>query len=327
MTMRAARRPLRHRAPPAAAQRGIALVLALWLTVLLTVIASGFAFSMRSEAVAARNAISLAQVRDIADGAVERTLYELSRPKMLDAWTPDGQVHRWVEDGATVTVTAVDETAKIDLNVASEALLKGLFMQVGGLDDPTAARIVDATLDWRDADDLKRPNGAEDADYRAASLKYGPANAPFESVGEFSRVLGVTADLYARIAGSVTVFSRQAGINPLTASRDVLLALPAATPETVDTFLQTRQDALAARLPVPLFPPAQAFGVGAVAVYRIRAEATLPDGVTFVREAVLRPVADARRPLIALAWQDGNRTAIPPTMTGATASPDTTNAR
>jgi type II secretory pathway component PulK len=40
--------------PPIRAQRGIALILALWLTVMLTVIASGFAFSMRSEALAAR---------------------------------------------------------------------------------------------------------------------------------------------------------------------------------------------------------------------------------------------------------------------------------
>ena len=37
------------------AQSGIALVLALWLTVLLTVIASGFAFSMRTEALAVRS--------------------------------------------------------------------------------------------------------------------------------------------------------------------------------------------------------------------------------------------------------------------------------
>jgi len=44
-------------------QSGIALVLALWLTVLLTVLASGFAFSMRSEALATRNAVSLAQHR------------------------------------------------------------------------------------------------------------------------------------------------------------------------------------------------------------------------------------------------------------------------
>ena len=32
-------------------QRGIAVIMVLWLTIMLTVIASGFAFSMRSEAV------------------------------------------------------------------------------------------------------------------------------------------------------------------------------------------------------------------------------------------------------------------------------------
>jgi len=45
------------------AEAGIALIAVLWLTVLLTVIATGFAFSMRSEALAARNALSLAQAR------------------------------------------------------------------------------------------------------------------------------------------------------------------------------------------------------------------------------------------------------------------------
>jgi len=311
-----------QRRPPSA-QRGIALVLALWLTVLLTVIASGFAFSMRSEAIAARNAISLAQARAIADGAVERTLYELSRPRLPDAWAPDGRQHKWTYDGAQIFVTAVDETSKIDLNSANEVLLKGLMMQVGELDPEAASRIVDAILDWRDADDLRRPNGAEQADYRAANLKYGPGNAPFESVGEFGRVLGVTPELFDRVSRSLTVYSRQAGINPSTAPREVLLALPNATPEMVDRYLVTRTDALDARLPVPFFPPAQGFGVGAVAVWRIRAEASLPDGVTFIREAVVRPVADVRRPLIVLAWQDGARASAAPPDAASTTNAET----
>ena len=180
---------LRHgRSPPLHGERGIALVLALWITILLTVIASGFAFSMRSETIAARNAISLAQARVAADGAVERTLFELSRPRIADAWTADGTRRIWTENGIEFDVVAVDETSKIDLNSANEALLKGLLLTSGGVDDQTAARIVDAIADWRDADDLKRPNGAEEADYRAANLKYGPANAPFETVGEVARV-------------------------------------------------------------------------------------------------------------------------------------------
>ena len=46
---------------------------------------------------------------------------------------------------------------------------------------------------------------------------------------------------------------------------------------------------LASRLPVPPLPQAQAFGRGAAPVWRIHAEATLPDGVTFARDAVVRP--------------------------------------
>src|SRR5512133_307767 len=135
------------------AQSGIALVLALWLTVLLTVLASGFAFSMRTEALAVRNAVSLAQARAIADGAVERTAYELMRPQIANVWKPDGQAHRFIEGEATVTVTAVDEAAKIDMNSAPDPLLKNLLIVIGGLNDATAGNLVDAIDDWRDPDD------------------------------------------------------------------------------------------------------------------------------------------------------------------------------
>jgi len=307
--VRAARR--RCVAQVRGAQSGIALVLALWLTVLLTVIASGFAFSMRSEALATRNAVSLAQARAIADGAVERMAFELMRPRNPDAWTFDGQPHRWTEGSATVVASAVDEAAKIDLNAAPDALLRNVLIVTGGLDEPAANALVDAIADWRDPDELRRPNGAELPEYRAAGLKYGPANAPFETVGEAARVLGMTPAVFRRVARVATVYSRQPGINAATAGRDVLLAIPNATAETVDAYIDQRTQALQQKLPVPLFAPAQAFGSGPVPIWRIRAEATLPDGVTFAREAVLRPSPDAQRPLIALAWLEPSRSAAP----------------
>jgi general secretion pathway protein K len=300
---------------PRNAQSGIALVLALWLTVLLTVIASGFAFSMRSEALATRNAVSLAQARAIADGAVERTAFELMRPRVADTWTFDGQAHRWTEGDATVVAVAVDEAAKIDINAAPDLLLKNMLMNIGGLEEPSAAALVDAIVDWRDPDDLRRPNGAELPEYRAANSKYVPANAPFETIGEAARVLGMTPAVFRRIAAVITVYSRQPGVNAATAARDVLLALPNTTAEVVDAYIEQRTQALANKLPVPPFPPAQAFGSGPVPVWRIRAEATLPDGVTFAREAVLRPSQDPQRPLIALAWLEPPRSAPAPTLT------------
>ena len=288
------------------AQRGIALIAALWLTVLLTVIASSLAYSMRGEAMSARNALSLAQARAAADGAIERTAFELSRPRgNPEAWSPDGAWRTWTEGDVSFRVTAVDETARIDLNVGDEVLLKGLLTAVGGADADTVQRVFDAISDWRDPDDLKRPNGAEAADYLDAGRKYKPANGPFESVGELRRVLGMTPELYASVADSLTVYSRQRGINAATAPRDVLLAVPGATPEAVDAFLQQRAQALADRQAPPTFAAAAAYFGRSPGVWRIHAEATMADGVTFVRDAVLRPSGDVRRPFVNLLWQEG----------------------
>jgi len=307
---------------PASAQRGIALIAVLWLTVLLTVIASSFAYSMRGEALAARNTMSLAQARAVADGAVERMAFELSRPRNLQGvWKPDGQPHAWNEGEVAVTAAAFSESARIDLNTATDPLLKGLLQNVGGLDADTAQQVLEAILDWRDADELRRPNGAEAADYRAAGSKQVPANAPFESVGELRRVLGVDGPLMARLADSVTVYSRQRGINTATADRIVLLALPGATPELVDAFIAARAEALANGLPVPPFAAAQGFAGGATAVWRISVRARLPDGVTFARDAVLRPQNDPRRPFVTLLWQEGPSApkAEPPSPNGMSA--------
>lgn len=306
-----------HRSPRRASsgrfdsQSGIALILVLWLTILLTVIGGSFAYGMRNEALAARNTLSLAQARALADGAIYRTVFELMRAKTsADVWSADGSVHEWEENGSRVAVNALDESGKIDLNTAPDGLLKGLLQTAGGQDADAAAKLVDVIGDWKDADDLRRPNGAEAPDYQSAGLNYKPANAPFEAVAELQRVLGMTPAVYGRIADSLTVYSRMAGINPAFASRTVLLAIPGATPEIVDTYIGQRRDALAAKQPVPAFPIA---GIGAATLnlWRIRAEVTTADGVTFAREAVIRPGLERRRLLSILEWQEGDRRLLP----------------
>src|SRR6202171_2067604 len=150
-------------------QRGIALILVLWLTVLLTVIGGSFAYAMRNEALAARNTLSLAQARGLADGAIYRTVFELMRPKTLaDGWSADGTIHAWDEEGSRVTVNALDESGKIDLNTAPDGLLKGRLETAAELDADTAGRLIDVIDDWKDVDDLRRANGAGAPEYQAA---------------------------------------------------------------------------------------------------------------------------------------------------------------
>src|SRR5260370_17211801 len=120
------------------AKGGDALIIVRWLTVLLTVIEDGFGYSMRTEALAARNAVALAQMRALADGAISRVAFELMRPRTAaESWAYDGAVHYWQEDGATIAANAVDESGKIDLNAAPDALLKNLFPTAAGVDAHT----------------------------------------------------------------------------------------------------------------------------------------------------------------------------------------------
>jgi general secretion pathway protein K len=297
---------------PARNQEGIALVLVLWITILLTVIASGFAYSMRTEALAARNAIAVAQARALADGAIARASFEMIRPRMAnDPWVGDGSTHYWNEPDGLIAASVVDESGKIDLNAAPDALLKSLLQTAGGVDADTADHLVAAIDDWKTAGDVKRPNGAKLPEYQAAGLTYGPADAPFETVADLQRVLGMTPAVYAAVADSLTVFSRQAGVNPAYASRSVLLAFPNATPEIVDAYIALRGQALANRQPLPPFPLGNA-GAAPANVWRIRAEVTTSDGVTFIREAVIRQGADPLHPATVLLWQEGDQRLLPP---------------
>jgi general secretion pathway protein K len=303
---------------PARRQRGVALIMVLWLTIMLTVIGAGFAYGMRNEVLAARNGVSIAQARAIADGAVYRTVFELLRPKVSpDVWTSDGSIHEWAADGARISVTALDESGKIDLNSATDEILKGLFRTAAGLDEDRIAHLVDAIGDWRDADDLRRPNGAEAQDYKAAGSPFVPANAAFETVPELQRVLGMTPAIYAAVADSLTVHSRQAGVNPLYATRTTLLALPGATADVIDRYIADRDAAVKARTPPPAFP--LAVGTGALNLWRIRASVVMDDGVRFVREAVIRP-GDQRRLLTVLEWQDATQGSAS-SASGANAAP------
>jgi len=287
-------------------ERGIALILVLWVVTLLAVIAGSFVYGARSTALTAGNLVSIAKARALADAGIHRGLYELAKPTSDGArWKADGMTNIFSLDDGEIRLLMRDETAKIDLNAASDALLKGLLLSAG-LDEEQANKVLDAILDWRDADDLIHPQGAERDQYEALGMSYIPANAPFQTVAELQSVLGVTPELYRKLAGALTVFSRQPGINSTIAPRQVLLALPNATEENVDSYLAEREEMLAAgQLPLA-FPQAAAFETGnAAQVYNLQSIVKASDGTQFVREAVVKLAQDPKRPFTIFFWQEG----------------------
>jgi general secretion pathway protein K len=296
------------RIPRQASQRGVALILVLWMLTLLTVMANGFVYATRAELDLGASRLALARAEAAADGAIQRALYEMIQPPTDAAavWKTDGRPYRVVWPDTEVEVAILEESARIDLNAASDTLLRGLLLSVG-VDAESAESLVDAIVDWRDADDLVRPRGAEQAAYVAAGMDHVPSNGNFQTVDELRLVLGMTPELYKRIADALTVYSGQSGINGVVAPRQVLLALPGATPEDVDAYIAARAAYQAENLTPPVFPPATAFASGgAGSVYNLRARATLPDGTYFIREAVARVTRDRSRPFIFLDWKEGS---------------------
>ena len=290
-------------------ERGIALVLVIWLVTLLLVIAGSFTYAMRTDARASRNAAAIARGESLAQAAVARSLMELFKPPgSPEGWRRDGSLREWSFDGTPVAVRLSDESAKIDVNTANPELLKGLF-RYAGLPEEEAVKLLDAILDWRDPDSLKRPFGAEEAEYSQAGLKGRPANFPFQSTEELQLVLGMRPEVFQRIAPMITVYSRQPGVNPHLASRNALLAIPGVTPEQVDQYLGERERARAEGRAMPVFTAAGAYATYAQATsITVRAEVELERGISITREAVAMLTPQyPRRPWTLLAWREVSR--------------------
>lgn len=284
------------------ANAGIALVMVLWILSLLTIIASAFVSSTRTNTQLMTNLVGLARAQAMADAGIHRAIYALATPSTDPArWLGNGRIHLWNFEGEIIRITIRDESAKIDINSAHDDLLRSLF-RYGGLSEQEITQLLDAVLDWRDEDSLRRANGAEAAEYSAARLSYGPTNTRFQTLSELRQVLGMTEPLYRRIAGLITVYSGQTGINSMIASREVLLALPGVNSEQVDSYIATREAAIPGQ-PAPIFPFSQAFPAGESNVFSIQAEARLKDGSVFVREAVVRLQQGAKSQVSFLAWR------------------------
>ena len=269
--------------------KGVALVLVLWVLVLLSILSLHLSTNSRTEAKLATNLVYGAQVRHATDAGVRWALWSLTLP-LDQRWLADGSVQSMELDGVFVDAALFDEYGKIDINYANAATLIALF-EAAEVSDEEGRFLVDAIIDWRDPDQLRRLNGAEDEDYEAAGYEHGAKDAPFDSVSELLDVLGMTTETFQRIQPALTVYSKRSGVNPLFAPRLVLLSLPGATPEMVDQYIQDRRDNHEEGLPPPETP---AFG-GALlpqtlqsVYYTIHTRAEIPGRAGLDKSVIIR---------------------------------------
>lgn len=187
------------RMPAVRSECGAALVLVLWVGAVLSLVLTGFAFSMRVEADATRNFRDHAQAIRLAESGITEVLANLANAKppadgaAAPAWPLQSGPRRMGRGVYQVIVT--NEDSKISLNHASETVLKKLLQQTGVSDVPLQETIAAAIVDWRDSDDVERPNGAESEYYLSRAVPHVAKNAPFQRIEELLAVRGMNRDI------------------------------------------------------------------------------------------------------------------------------------
>jgi general secretion pathway protein K len=217
--------------------RGVALLLVLWALVLLGTLALGFSWSMRTEALAARNGIDEVRAYFQARTGVNRAL------AMLASLPADNVLAAAIagEGGdASYEVRVESESGKVDVNlVGAEVLLE--LLKKGGLPGEEAEGVRDAILDWRDEDDVPRPRGAERAEYGRMTEPTTPRNGKIRGIGELMHVKGVTKEFHeAFLSRAFTAHGNSARLNFLRAPEIVLRSLPGVSAAAVDWIVAGR---------------------------------------------------------------------------------------
>jgi len=192
---------------------GVALVMVLWVTTILSVIALEFSFAMRTEVNIARHYKEQTELYAMAEGGIQRAIVEMiykhdlrihqlrttmkaeEFPPDQREWVADGRVYLLPFDQGTCEVKMMSEGGKVNINLVSETSLRKIMGQLG-LEGEARDVVVDSIVDWRDPDDFYRINGAENDYYRSLKEPYNCKNGNFDSIEELLLVRGVTQDLF-----------------------------------------------------------------------------------------------------------------------------------
>ena len=215
------------------ARQGIALIIVMISIFVLTMLAGGFAYSMKVETKLARNANSEAEIEWLGRSALEKARYILAEQLKIAQEPYDGLDQVWAGGPGGIGTSnsslasielkidtptghadfsIVDLERKVNINIANEMILQQA-LTVAGLDAGETTPLVNSILDWIDPDDRQRNQGAESEFYQSywPGHPYNAKNGPIDDLSELLMVRGVTKELY--LGGASTNFNGYA-LNP-----------------------------------------------------------------------------------------------------------------
>jgi general secretion pathway protein K len=223
------------------------LVLTLWVLAAIAIAAAYFGERVQASLRLATSRQDQAEALiALSDGRAE-LLWRLGVTP-LSAYGLGDPPHVLKLDGRTYSdagteVQLQESAGLVNLNRFDPAFL-GRLLRTLGVPDDHQANLRDSLLDYTDADDLRRLNGAEAINYREAGRPDLPRNSPLIVPGELRDVRGWAAETDLWRANRVLDFVTTSGgsrLNPNTAPWQVLTALPGVTPDLARLIIARRE--------------------------------------------------------------------------------------
>ncbi|HCB14846.1 MAG TPA: hypothetical protein DEP36_14940 [Gammaproteobacteria bacterium] len=231
-------------------QKGMVLVIVLWIVTLLAVMAGSFAYSMRVETRLATTLVERTQARALAEAAVAYAMAWQLDFEAQKQWPANGDLHEWAFGGRRMHIRVEDAAGRVNLNYASPQLLKEVLLRIGVAQADVDQQVA-AIEDWRDPNDDETPGGAESAKYHAAG-RPGPKNGMFGSLDELQQVLGIDPQTAKNLANVATAAdTRIASINPALASFAVLRVATGLDEQAIADYMSARAQTAREGLPPP----------------------------------------------------------------------------
>jgi general secretion pathway protein K len=191
---------------------GIALIIVMVCITVLSILAAGFAYSMKVETKLAMNANNESELISLGKSGVALAQWVLAQQASISQEPYDALNQKWaggpgsfmtsnspladvrLDDiplgRGSVSVKIVDHERKVNINMADQPLLDQA-MRLIGVDAGDAGPITASILDWIDPDKSEHIGGTESGYYESLDLPYQAKDGPLDDLSELLLVRGI----------------------------------------------------------------------------------------------------------------------------------------
>jgi general secretion pathway protein K len=275
-------------------RRGFVLVTVLWLITLLSALAMAASMTFRGFAGVVAVGWDRTQAQVLLAAGLEAAAHSVGALR----GTPLDQLDISVAlRTGSVRARISDEGGRIDIGKAPVEVLAALFHSIG-VPANQAEDIARAVAEWR------KRNTPAAAPLPTAPARAADAGQTFTDIHQLLLIPGAAPEWVAAIAPLTTVYGSET-VNPLTASAQVLAALPGTNAARITAFVQMRHRAPADMQQIAaMLGTAQSYlGVNAgPVVARVDLTARVGDGFTEGAQAVAVLMPGDSEPYRVLVW-------------------------